>query len=79
MNLIRFILLALLAWILWHFYKRWRYNKALQKVENDTHTVPKNTMVSCHYCQLYLPKDEAYQDGEFYYCCKKHQAMDHKK
>jgi uncharacterized protein len=29
-------------------------------------------MVRCHHCHLYLPKEEALQFGEAYFCCEAH-------
>ncbi|MCK5718928.1 MAG: hypothetical protein KAH84_03140 [Thiomargarita sp.] len=70
MNIIRFILLILMVWILWQFYQRWHKIKKQQKDNNSA--LPSKIMVSCHHCNLYLPEEEAFCDGDLYFCCKKH-------
>jgi len=75
MNMIRFILLILLVWILWRFSKRW-YKNVLQKLQNDAPPLSKlSPMVRCNYCGLYFPKEEAYGNDQVYYCCEKHQQL----
>jgi len=84
MNIIRFILFALAALILWRFVRQWYQDLRQQdQIDNETpkppKTLPPGMMVRCDYCGLYLPKEEAINLEEQVYCCEAHkQAAEQK-
>ncbi len=64
------IFFALLAiWVALRLLRRWQRKK--QSAAPRSVAVP-DKMVQCERCGLYLPLDEAYVQGERYYCCKTH-------
>ena len=65
--MIRFIILALVIWLIWFFVKQ----KLQRGVKKQQTKVVKN-MVSCSNCGLHLPQNEAIFYQGKYFCSKKH-------
>ncbi|WP_022961432.1 PP0621 family protein [Halopseudomonas pelagia] len=57
----------------------WRRFKAWQISSQQTSSTPNQPplMVRCAECQLHLPKDQAIQAGNQWYCCDAHRAARH--
>lgn len=74
---IRSILLLVLLWIIWRLVQSWHHRVLANQQNNQASPplTPQKTamMVRCHHCHLYLPKEEALQFGETYFCCEAHQ------
>ena len=60
--------IALVVWILLRLAKGPRIeNKPGKKVDD---------MVRCARCSTYVPRNEALQEGDKYYCCSQHRDED---
>lgn len=73
MTLIRILLIALVAWLLLRMIK----------TRLDRHAARKNskpdqigTMVRCHHCGLHIPKQEAIESANHYYCSQEHRQLE---
>ena len=74
MSFIRFLLLALIIWILWRLLIHPKKQQTpLQKPNNPPPLINNGIMVCCDYCGLHLPENEAFHSGETWYCCQAHQ------
>jgi len=60
--------IALVVWILLRLAKSPQVKSRPRKKVGD--------MVNCRRCATYIPREEALQDGERYYCCSKHRDED---
>lgn len=67
MNLIRLIAIGLIVYLVIQIFKRWAANK-------NTHIQEKQEqqMVRCETCQLHIPKNEALQKDNKFYCSQEH-------
>lgn len=68
----RLIFLALLVWLIIHFVKHY-----LRQQQDKTHAEPQThehaeSMVKCALCDIHLPRSEAYQHNNRYYCSQAH-------
>ncbi|MDM8569156.1 PP0621 family protein [Thiotrichales bacterium HSG1] len=70
MNLIRLLLILVLIWIVWSFFKRKNANKI-----KDKPNVKQIPMVSCKYCGLHIPVNESIRVGNANFCCKEHSQL----
>ena len=73
MNLIRVLIIALLGWLVYRMIR-----SALNKPRGGRAAKPvalSTDMVRCHYCGIHIPKDEALQQGEHYYCSPEHREL----
>ena len=68
MLLIRLLLLMLVAWI------GWRIWRLLAAPSAGTRPPPVEDMVRCAHCAVHLPRGQAVQDGDAWYCCEAHRA-----
>lgn len=71
MGLIKLIILVALvigAVMLWRRFKAWQ----LSSQQGATRSAQPALMVRCAECQLHLPKDQALQAGNQWYCCAAH-------
>ncbi|MDH5601226.1 MAG: PP0621 family protein [Gammaproteobacteria bacterium] len=69
MGLIRFIIIALIIYLLILIFKRWAANKnppSSGSQENST------VMVQCKTCKLHVPETEALKKNDEYYCSQEH-------
>lgn len=69
MSLIRFIIIALIIYLLIQIFKRWSANKNRY---SDEKKVEDKRMVRCDICHLHVPENEALEDNGTYYCCQEH-------
>lgn len=69
MGLIRIIVIALIIYLLIQIFKRWTANKANKASQRQNE---QKQMVKCDVCQLHVPKSEALQREEKYYCSQNH-------
>lgn len=60
--------IALVVWILVRLAKSPQVEKKPRKKVSN--------MVSCARCNTYVPRDEALQNGDRYYCCSQHRDED---
>ncbi|MEA2080892.1 MAG: PP0621 family protein [Pseudomonadota bacterium] len=63
--------IALVIWILIRLAKTPRVEKKSAKRVGD--------MVRCAHCGIYVPRHEAIQDSDRYYCCTRHRDEDRKR
>ena len=69
MGLIRIIVIALIIYLLIQIFKRWSANKASNASQQKDEL---KQMVKCDVCQLHIPRSEAFQREEKYYCSQNH-------
>ena len=69
MALIRFIIIALIIYLVIVIFKRWSANK---NSATPGHERQSTNMVQCKTCKLHLPENEALQKNGEYYCSKEH-------
>ncbi|MGI9321203.1 MAG: PP0621 family protein [Thiogranum sp.] len=60
--------IALVIWILMRLAKTPRVEEKSTKKVGD--------MVRCRHCGMYIPRHEAVQDSDHYYCCTEHRDED---
>ena len=60
--------IALVIWILIRLARKPRVDKQATRRVGD--------MVRCTYCDTYVPRQTAIQDGDRYYCCSRHRDED---
>lgn len=68
----RLIFLGLLIWLIIHFARQY-----FRQQQNKTDTAPKTdelteAMVKCEVCEIHLPRTEASQHNNRYYCSQAH-------
>lgn len=69
MGLIRFLILALVFWLLFRLFRRYwdklpRNNRPRANIDN---------IVRCEHCGVHVPQKEALEHNGKYYCSKAHQ------
>ena len=62
-----FVLLALAIYLVWRLLQK--KQRPPDSVDAD---VPRLPMVSCATCGLHVPREEALQQDERYFCCEEH-------
>ncbi len=72
MNLIRLLIIALLAWLAYRFIKRLINPEPSQSVQGKGEAPAVDTMVRCEECGLHVPDAEAVHDGGHTYCSTRH-------
>lgn len=75
MNLIRLLVIALVIYLVLQIFKRWAANKSFQSQVNKEKQVGQENqkqMVRCETCQLHIPKDEALQQDDKFFCSQEH-------
>ena len=69
MGLLRFIIIALIVYLLILIFKRWSANRnPPSSGQQDKSTV----MVQCKTCKLHIPENEALEKNGEYYCSQEH-------
>jgi uncharacterized protein len=76
MGLIRLLLLAFLAWLIWWLLRPLLRGESKPMKQNKSQSV--ENMVRCAHCGLNLPVQEAIREGERYYCSEEHRRLDQK-
>lgn len=76
MNFLRFLILALVVWLVFRLVKRF-----LNRPSRKSSRIPPapGDMVRCEQCGLHIPKIEAMRDGDHYYCSRQHLEEDKSK
>lgn len=69
MILIRFIIIALIIYLLIQIFKRW---SAKMNESSAEKMVQDKKMVRCDICRLHVPENEALEKNGTYYCCQEH-------
>ena len=69
MTLIRILLIALIAWLLLRMLRNWADKKTLSRQNRGEEL---ETMVRCQHCGLHVPKHEALESDNKYYCSREH-------
>lgn len=72
MALIRILIIALLVWLLLRMIKN-RINRYQQRQQDKPQQI--NTVVRCQHCGLHIPKQEALQSDNKYYCSQEHRRL----
>jgi uncharacterized protein len=70
-NLIRLLIFALAAWLIYRLFIAPRlksFKKGKPKIESEA-------MVKCVECELHVPRTGAIRDGELWFCCRQHQEQ----
>ena len=76
MPLVRLFILVAVLFVIYMLWRRYKAYKRSQQQPRSPRAV-ENT-VKCRYCGTYLPKSEAIQSDNGYYCSEKHQLADHR-
>ena len=71
MGLIRFIIIALIIYLLIVIFKRWAANKNTPSSKQQNNSAG-TTMVQCKTCKLHIPENEALKKNGEYYCSQEH-------
>lgn len=67
---IRYLLLAAAVWALFLLARRSRTRpQGIAGPRPVNHSVD---MIACDHCGLHLPRSEAFQESDRYYCCREH-------
>jgi len=83
-GLIRIIILGMLIALARNLFLKFQQNRQKLSTKNrsdknqtstEKNIEPKKT-VRCDHCGIYIPVNEALQDGEKNYCCPEHQELD---
>lgn len=69
MGLIRLLLILLIGWLAWSFYKNYLKKQARQQ---ETRTLKAGRIVKCQYCDLHLPEQQALQHDTTWFCTRDH-------
>lgn len=67
MNLIRFIVIALIIYLVIQIFKRWAATK-----NSTSSSQQEKEMVRCHICHLHIPADEALEKEGLFFCSQEH-------
>jgi len=79
MGLIRFILIVSLIWLVFVLIKKLRQQGQGGHEHRQKKSVIKKQMVQCAYCSIYVPKEDALQKNDNYFCCPDHMQIEQKK
>jgi uncharacterized protein len=69
MGLIRFLIFALAAWLVFSLVKRFFNQISLSKPKQKK---PVAHMVKCDECGVHIPESDAIRVDDRYYCCEEH-------
>lgn len=78
MGLIRFILIASFIWLVIVLIKKLRQQRQVGQEHRQRKSIIKKQMVQCAYCSIYVPKEEALQKDDNYFCCPDHLQIEKK-
>jgi uncharacterized protein len=68
----RLIFLGILIWLIVYFVKRYLRQQQGHSNHEHTPTETTGTMVKCETCGIHLPKSDAYQHNNLFYCSQAH-------
>lgn len=69
MTLIRILIIALVVWLLLRMIKNWANRNPSGQKGNKAQI---ETVVRCQHCGLHIPKHEAVETDNQYYCSQEH-------
>jgi len=74
MGLIRIIILVLVIWMLWRLVNKIKARldskkKSASQLDNK---IEQSNMVSCHYCSVHIPEENAIQHEQMWFCNTEH-------
>ncbi len=72
MGLIRLAVLFIIAWLIYSLTCRWLASLDQRREHKSGRSAHIETMVSCAYCGLHVPQNEALQAQGKYYCSGEH-------
>lgn len=78
MNLVRVLLILILGFILWSFFKRWLHSQRDDELEESSTEKPQPTvkeggkMLRCEYCEVHFPAADAVYFKNKPFCCEEH-------
>ena len=75
MGLIRLIILAIVVYLVWQLIKRWQ-NRPVGRGDQGESRRLEGSMVRCDHCGLFVPRDEAIEEGGRHYCSEAHRLAD---
>lgn len=73
MTLIRILLIALVVWLILRMIKN-RINQHSAGKSANTEQI--GDMVRCQHCGLHIPKQEAIESANQYYCSQEHRRLE---
>ena len=71
-GLLRLIIIGLIVWLAYRLIKRWQSSLSSSKSDTPSEI---ETMVQCQHCGLHIPKKEAIESHNEYYCSREHQRL----
>ena len=73
MGLLRFIIIALIVYLVILIFRRWTANKnSPTSRPQDGASAGSTVMVQCKTCKLHIPENEALQKDGDYFCSQEH-------
>ncbi|MEE9160316.1 MAG: PP0621 family protein [Gammaproteobacteria bacterium] len=79
MGLIRFIVIVSFIWLVVVLIQKLRQQGQGGHGQRQKISVIKKKMVQCAYCSIYVPKEDALQRNDNYFCCPDHMQIEQKK
>jgi uncharacterized protein len=79
MWLIRFILIVSFIWLVVVLIQKLRKQGQGGQEHRQKRSIIKKQMVQCAYCSIYVPKEDALQKNDNYFCCQDHLQIEQKK
>lgn len=77
MTLIRILIIALLVWLVLRMIKKQLDLYKARKASENPEQI--GTMVRCQHCGLHIPKQEAIESANLYYCSQEHRRLEEDK
>jgi uncharacterized protein len=68
----RLIILGVLVWLAIHLLKRYLRQQSTKQSSGNHTTSQDVAMVKCEVCHVHLPRSEAYQHNDKFYCSQAH-------
>ena len=70
MGLIRLIIFALVIWLIWRLVNNFKAKQVNKKMQRDK--IENKNMVSCHYCSVHIPQEDAKAHEGLWFCSDAH-------
>lgn len=64
----RTLILLFALWLTIRLLRNWLQNRK----NTAPHQTKTGKMVRCHYCEIYIPEEDAIYHEEHHYCCNDH-------
>lgn len=69
MGLIRLVIIVFIGWLLFRLFRRWQ-NRIPTKPPGSGEKI--DTMVKCAHCGVHIPRQNAIENNEKFFCCEEH-------